>query len=86
MITHPGHYFFTIYQDNGRKFKGSSGVYQKSPSWLFLAKIDKISSTGEASFAAVAYNASAYHHSTVSADLNPGEYLLISKVSWNYWE
>lgn len=44
VIGSAGHYFFTIYQDNGRKYKGSSGVYQKSPSWLFLAKIDKVSS------------------------------------------
>ena len=42
-ITQPGTYFFTVYQDNGRKYKNSSGVYQKSPSWLFLANLLKTS-------------------------------------------
>lgn len=37
-IKQAGTYFFTVYQDNGRKYKNASGVYQKSPSWIFLAK------------------------------------------------
>lgn len=39
VIVHEGTYFFTLYQDNGRKYKNGSGVYQKSPSWLFLGRI-----------------------------------------------
>lgn len=37
-VTQEGTYFFTIYQENGRKYKNSPGVYQKSPSWIFLSK------------------------------------------------
>lgn len=67
-IKQRGLYFFTIYQDNGRKYKNGSGVYQKSPSWLFLAKIDQMNETGHVlAMTAIACNASGYQHSTVEA-------------------
>lgn len=81
-ITHPGTYFFTIYQENGRKYKNASGVYQKSPSWLFLAKV----TSPDQSIIAVKASASGYQHTTVEAHLEPGDYVILSKVSWNYWE
>jgi len=65
-IKERGTYSFTLYQDNGRKYKNGSGVYQKSPSWLFLAKVEQLSEVGEAlSMVAIAANASGYQHSTV---------------------
>lgn len=82
-----GTYFFTVYQDNGRKYKNASGVYQKSPSWIFLAKAEQTNAEGEIiKINALACNASAYQHSTIEMRLEPGEYLIISKVSWNYWD
>lgn len=67
-IKQKGNYFFTIYQDNGRKYKNGSGVYQKSPSWLFLGRVDQMSQTGDAlTVTAIVCNASGCQYSTVEA-------------------
>lgn len=38
-IQHQGDYFFTVYQENPRRYRGSIGSFNKCKSYLFLAKI-----------------------------------------------
>lgn len=40
-------YFFTLYQENGRKFRNMATVYEKSKSWMYLAKITKKMESGD---------------------------------------
>lgn len=72
-INDGGDYFFTLYQENGRKYKNMSTVYEKSKSWLFLAKIISKSPNKKIDkIVAIACVSSNYQDPTIETTLEPG--------------
>lgn len=87
VIKSKGDYFFTLYQENPRKYKNSTGVIQKSKSWLFLGRIHQFTEDGEiAAIKSIASSATNLKDNTVETTLEPGVYVILSNISWNYWE
>ena len=70
IIKSKGDYFFTLYQENPRKYKNSAGVIQKSKSWLFLAQIQKYSEDGKiANIQSIASSGKIFKDNTIETTL-----------------
>ena len=74
-----GDYFFSIYQENRRKYK-SSGNYDLSKSRFFLGKLVK------GCIEAVSSKSCIKSNLHVESTLDPGDYIISCKVKWNYKE
>ena len=86
IVKSKGDYYFTLYQENPRKYR-SSGSFEKSKSWMFLAKIDSFTESGSISkLTAIASSTSSHRDNTIETTLEPGAYVILSSVTWNYWE
>ena len=57
-----GDYFFTLYQENPRKYKNIA-AYEKSKSWLFIMKLD------QGKIKAIASSAKSHQNNTIETTL-----------------
>ena len=72
-----GDYYFTIYQENPRRYAGRP--YEKSKSWLFLTQ------EKEGKRVAIGSSCKERRDNTIEATLEPGSYVLAAKVQWKLW-
>lgn len=82
-----GDYYFTLYQENPRKYKNSAGILQKSKSWMFIGEVQSFTSTGSVeNVRSLACSAMNYKDNTIETTMEPGVYFILSQVQWNYWD
>lgn len=77
-VREKGDYYFTLYQENPRRYAGRP--YEKSKSWMFLLerRADKLVAVGS--------SCKDKRDNTLEASLERGEYLLVARVQWKEWE
>jgi hypothetical protein len=76
-VNQKGDYYFTIYQENPRRYSGRP--YEKSKSWIFLMR------ERDGKRIAIGSNCKDKRDNTIEATLEPGQYLVAARVKWTLW-
>lgn len=77
-VKQKGDYYFTIYQENPRRYSGKA--YEKSKSWIFLIQ------ERDGKRIAIGSNCKDKRDNTIEATLEPGNYIIAARVKWTLWQ